>query len=208
MKITILTSNDQWFERYAKNLSKELKCSCFFSHTEIHNFDIVFILSYHKIIPQDILKKNRHNIVIHASNLPQGKGWAPLFWQILEGKKEIVFTMFEASEGVDDGDIYMQKTLKLNGYELNSELREKQANLTIQMCKEFIDNYDLYKNPHPQKGEESFYPKRTPKESELNINKTIKEQFNLLRIVNNEEYPAFFVIDKHEYILKIEKRRQ
>ena len=35
--------------------------------------------------------------------------------------------MFEAGSGVDDGDIYMQKTLILTGFELNAELREKQA---------------------------------------------------------------------------------
>ena len=36
------------------------------------------------------------------------------------------------------------------------------------------------------------------------INKTIKEQFNLLRIVNNQEYPAFFEIDGRKYKLTIE----
>jgi methionyl-tRNA formyltransferase len=113
--------------------------------------------------------------------------------------------MFEASDGVDNGDIYMKKILKLNGYELNQELRKKQAELTIKMCLEFINNYEKYKIPIPQKGKESFYKKRTPKDSELDINKTIKEQFNLLRIVDNENYPAFFYIDNQKYILKIEK---
>jgi len=60
------------------------------------------------------------------------------------------------------------------------------------------------KIPTTQSGVESFYPKRTPKDSNLDINKTIKEQFNLLRIVNNEEFPAFFEIDGHRYALKIE----
>jgi len=205
MKIAILTTKDQWFERYTENLLNELNCELFFSHKNIYNFDIVFILSYHKILPKEILKLNKHNIVIHASDLPQGKGWAPLFWQILEGRNEIIFSMFEASDGVDNGDIYMKKTLKLTGYELNEELREKQANFTIEMCKEFINNYNLYKNPTPQQGKESFYPKRTPKDSRLDINKTIKEQFNLLRIVNNEEYPAFFEMNGYKYKIKIEK---
>ena len=205
MKIAILTTQNQWFVEYAKQLNNEIKNSkLFFDHNNIKNFDIVFILSYHNIIPKNILEKNKHNIVIHASSLPQGKGWAPLFWQVLKGAKEILFTMFEASNGVDNGDIYMQKTLKLDGYELNEELREKQARHTINMCKEFINNYDKYKIPTPQSGVESFYPKRTSKDSELNVNKTIKEQFNLFRIVNNEEYPAFFEIDGHRYILKIE----
>jgi methionyl-tRNA formyltransferase len=205
MKIAILTTLNQWFVEYAHQLNKEIKNSqLFFSHNNTKNFDIVFILSYHNIIPKSVLKTNKHNVVIHASALPQGKGWAPLFWQVLEGAKEIPFTMFEASDGVDNGPIYMQKTLKLDGYELNGELREKQAKHTINMCKEFINNYDKYKIPTPQSGIETFYPKRTSKDSELNVNKTIKEQFNLFRIVNNEEYPAFFEIDGYRYKLKIE----
>jgi len=141
MKIAILTSPNQWFIKYAELLKDKIQNSkLFFDYREIEdNFDVLFILSYHKIIPQEYLK-HKHSIVIHASNLPQGKGWSPMFWQILEGKNEILFTMFEASDSIDSGDIYMQKTLKLTGYELYDELREKQAELTIKMCKEFIDN--------------------------------------------------------------------
>ncbi|EOB2070111.1 formyltransferase family protein [Campylobacter coli] len=57
------------------------------------------------------LKNNTHNIVIHASNLPQGKGWSPFFHQVIEGKNEITFSLFEADDKVDNGDIYLQKTL-------------------------------------------------------------------------------------------------
>jgi len=203
MKIAILTSLNQWFIPYAEDLAKQIKNSIlFFSHEDIkENYDIVFILSYHQIIKKEYLDKNKHNIVIHASSLPKGKGWAPMFWQILEGKNEIPFTMFEASSEVDDGDIYMQKNLQLTGYELNSELRAKQANHIIDMCLEFINNYEQYKTPKKQSGDETFYKKRTAKDSKLN---TIKEQFNLLRIVDNENYPAFFELDGNRYILKIE----
>ena len=207
MKVAILTTPNQWFVVFAKQLQQAIKESeLFFSHQEINNsYDVVFILSYHKIIPEKYLYINKHNIVIHASALPAGKGWAPMFWQIIEGKNEIPFTMFEASNGVDNGDIYMQKILKLTGYELHDELRAKQANFIMDMCLEFINNYKKYKNPMPQQGNESFYQKRTPKDSKLDINKSIKEQFNLLRICSNEEYPAFFEIDGKKYILKIEE---
>ncbi|MGJ0302807.1 methionyl-tRNA formyltransferase [Aliarcobacter cryaerophilus] len=207
MNIAILTTSEQWFVSYAKELQSKIEGSkLFFEHNEVNeSFDIVFILSYHKIIEKEYLEKNRHNIVIHASALPQGKGWAPLFWQILEGKNDIVFSMFEASNGVDNGDIYMKKNLILNGTELHKELREKQAILTIEMCLEFLENYEKYKTPTKQIGNETFYKKRTAKDSELDINKTIKEQFDLLRIADNENYPAFFYKDDKKYILKIEE---
>jgi len=207
MKIALLTSPNQWFIPYAKKLQQKIQHSkLYFNHNELtEDFDIVFILSYHKIIPVEQLKKNKHNIVIHASALPQGKGWAPMFWQILEGKNNIPFTMFEVSEGVDDGDIYLQQTLQLTGYELHDELREKQADFIINMCIYFIENYDNYKIPYKQVGQESYYTKRGPKDSKLNIDKSLKEQFNLLRIVSNDDYPAFFEINGHKYIIKIEK---
>ena len=207
MNILILTSPNQWFIPYAKLLQEKLpESNLLYNHGEMDKvYDIVFILSYHKIIPLEQLEVNRNNIVIHASALPNGKGWAPMFWQVLEGKNEIPFTMFEASSGVDNGDIYMQEVLHLTGYELNDVLRDKQANFIIEMCLKFIDHYKNYKSPHAQIGEENFYSKRSEKDSELDVNKTIKEQFNLLRIVSNDDYPAFFEIDGHRYIIKIEE---
>jgi len=207
MKIAILTSLNQWFISYAKSLEEKIDNSkLFFNHKEIDkSYEIVFILSYHQIIEEKYLKRHKHNIIVHESALPNGKGWAPMFWQVLEGKNEITFTMFEASVGVDSGDIYFQRNLILTGYELNHQLREKQANMIMTMCIDFIDSYDIFKTSKKQIGIESFYRKRVPKDSELDINKTIKEQFNLLRIVDNVEYPAFFYIDGHKYLLKIEK---
>ena len=43
-----------------------------------------------------------------------------------------------------------------------------------------------------QKGKESFYSKRKAKNSELNIENSLINSFNLLRIVDNDRYPAFF----------------
>ncbi len=207
IKTAILTTADEWFVPYAKKLNGQIAdSSLFFEHEDIDSsFDIVFILGYHRIIEKHYLKRHKHNLVVHESALPHGKGWAPLFWQILEGKNEITFTMFEAGKGVDSGEIYMQRILKLNGHELNEEIRAKQAELTMEMCIDFLNNYEKYKNPKEQTGEESFYPKRTEKDSELDIHKTIEEQFNLLRIVNNEKYPAFFYRDGYKYKLTIER---
>jgi len=208
VKIAILTSPDQWFIPYAKELQSKIKNSkLFYTHQSIEEEqDVIFILSYHKIIPEKYLVKNKHNIVIHASALPAGKGWAPLFWQVLESKSEVTFSMFEASSGVDNGDIYMRYNLNLTGTELNKELRHKQAVACMEMCIGFLENYERYRIPTPQEGAESFYDKRGPQDSRLDLDKTIRDQFNLLRIVDNESYPAFFEIEGCTYTLKIERQ--
>lgn len=206
MKIAVLTSPNQWFVPYAEAFVATTKNGqLLFDHINVSEaFDIVFILSYHKIIPNHFLLRNKHNLVVHASALPHGKGWAPLFWQILEGKNDIPFSLFEATEKMDDGEIYFRKTLTLTGYELNDELRQKQANHTIKICQKFLDEYP-HLSKQKQIGVETTYPKRSQKDSQVDINKSIKEQFNLLRIVDNNEYPAYFEIDGHKYLLKIEE---
>ena len=91
MRIAILTSENQWFEDYVQTLSESLdNAPLYNNHKDIKvNYDIVFILGYHQLVGKEFLSSNTHNIVIHESLLPEGKGWAPLFWQILEDKKLI-----------------------------------------------------------------------------------------------------------------------
>lgn len=165
------------------------------------------ILSYSKIVPDAILKNSQHNLVVHESALPLGKGWSPMTWQILEGKNEIPISLFEASShGVDSGVIYIRDTILLSGNELVNEWRDKQALKTFELCLRFIDNYDYYKETFEiQEGKDSFYPKRNPIDSELNLDFSLGKQFNLLRVVDNEKYPAYFVKDNIKYIIKIFK---
>ena len=204
MKIAILTTLNQWFVPYAKDLAARLAADIYFEHNTIYEkYDIVFMLSYHNIIPTSFLNNNRHNIVVHASELPKGKGWSPLFWQVLDGQNNIPFTMFEANSDLDSGDIYMVKHLRLTGLELHDEIRAKQAATTIEMCVEFVLHYDKYSKPKKQTGEGSIYARRSEKDSELNIDRTIRELFSLLRITSNSEYPAFFKMGDNKYVLTI-----
>jgi methionyl-tRNA formyltransferase len=140
--------------------------------------------------------------------LPKGRGWSPLTWQILEGKNEIPVTLFEAKEEVDSGPIYLQSIMRFRGHELVDELREKQAIHTVQLCLEFIRRYPkVTQQARQQQGEPRFYPKRGPKDSWIDPDKTIREQFNLLRVVDNDSYPAWFEMGGQRYELKIEKKK-
>ena len=200
-------SPNSWMVEYAKTFVGEMqqkKYNISFTQNpdEIKEGDILVMLSCEKIFKN--LGLNKHNLVVHESDLPKGKGWSPLTWQVLEGKKQIPVTLFEAVESVDSGVIYGQEIINLTGLELVDELRDLQAKATIKLIKKFI--FDYPNNPSkPQEGESTFYKKRIGKDSELDINKTIAEQFNMLRVCDNERYPAFFIIEEKRYILKITK---
>lgn len=207
--ITILTDKTSWMNKYNAELAKKLAELGFCvklinSQNELQNGTIAFFLSCFEVIKNGKLKLHKNNIVVHSSKLPDGKGWSPMSWQILEGKNKIPMTLFEANEQVDAGEIYLQDEITLNGTELLEEWQDILGKKIVEMCLSYVSNYGQIK-PKKQVGKETFYAKRTPKDSELNIIKTIKEQFNLLRIVDNEKYPAFFEMNGQKYKLKIEK---
>jgi len=150
------------------------------------------------------LHLNKYNLVVHESALPKGKGWSPLTWQIIEGKNKIPITLFEATDEIDAGQIYLQDYLEFDGTELLAEIKLKQGKKTNEMIKHFIEAYPNNRGIE-QLGKDSIYSRRKPEDSELDINKTINEQFNLFRVCDNKRYPTFFAKNGVKYILKIEK---
>ena len=143
-------------------------------------------------------------MIIHESALPKGKGFHLLQWQILNNKNKISTCLFMASDKFDSGDILFKDYILLNGTELYEELRQKQAAISIKLINKFLKYYPKIKLIK-QKGKETFFKKRFPKDSELDVNKNIKSQFNKLRISNNESWPCFFYYKNKKYILKIFK---
>lgn len=208
MRITILVDDkDSWFIPYAIKLQKRLidygkEVKCVFNQKDVTPSDICFLLSCKKIVGQEFLKKNNHNIVVHASDLPRGKGFSPLAWQIMEGNNEIILTLFEVTEDVDAGPYYMKEKIVFLGTELLDSLHNKMANRIIEMCIKYVMHIKDYV-AQTQEGESTFYPRRMEKDDELNIDKTIREQFNHLRIADNERHPLWFVVNEKKYYIKV-----
>lgn len=174
------------------------------SATDLKEGDVCFYLSFSRIVDSATRSRFKNNIVVHESDLPKGRGWSPMSWLILAGECRIPVTLLEAVEQVDAGDIYIQEWIDLTGYELSGEWRELQACATLRLCKEFISQYPaILSKARRQDGPISFYPRRCPQDSELDPNKTIAEQFNLLRAVDNKDYPAFFDFAGKRFFLHI-----
>ena len=112
--------------------------------------------------------------------------------------------MFEAAESVDSGVVYFQDSLVFGGHELVDELRQKQGGKAIELVEKFVKRYPKIKG-RAQQGQPSYYHRRTALDSELQVDQSLKDQFNLLRVADNERYPAFFHYRGHKYVLKIYK---
>jgi UDP-2,4-diacetamido-2,4,6-trideoxy-beta-L-altropyranose hydrolase len=169
--------------------------------------NLCFYLSYGRIVDAKTRALYGNNLVAHASDLPNGRGWSPASWLILEGAERIPVTLLEAVDAVDSGPIYLQEWILLNGTELIDEWRDLISDSTANLVRRFVAKYPaILECAREQAGESSIYRRRRAKDSELDSKRAIVELFNHLRIVDNSHYPAFFRYKGKEYLLKISIR--
>ena len=181
----LLDRSNNWIEKFllSYNFSqkKKYRIKITKNHKSIKNEDLVFILSYTKILPESFLKKNKLNLIVHASRLPKDRGFAPVQYQVLRGKNNIDISLLIASKNVDTGDIFLRQKFKLNKNDLSEEIREKQAKATFDIIKKFLNQYPNIKS-FKQKGKSTFNKRRYSDSNKLNVHKSLKSQFNILRI--------------------------
>ena len=210
-KVTFLfDKSNLWFEKQLRNYNFKLNNKYIFKISKnpnnIKNQNIVFPLSYTKILPESFLQKNELVLIVHSSKLPKDKGFAPLQYQILKNKNKVYISSIKAAKEVDAGSIYYQNSFMLDGTELSDEIRYIQGLQILKIINKFLIKYPNVKSKK-QSGKSNFNKRRYPKDSELNVNKTIKQQFNHLRINDNELYPSFFYFKGQKYIIKIFKEK-
>ena len=119
-------------------------------------------------------------------------------------KKNFYVSIIELKEKVDTGRILLKDKFYIDPTDLYDEIRDKQSQANIKIVKKFLEIYPKIKFKH-QKGIPTYFRHRSIKDSKLNINKSIKSQFNLMRINNNKSWPSFFHIKGKKFFLKIYK---
>lgn len=209
MKIQILIDNpSSWIIPFAKNYvdrnkANGLNIELIHDHYLVSAGDILCLLSCEKKF--NALHLNTQNLVVHESDLPKGRGMSPMTWQIVEGYSAVVVSLLEATDEIDAGVIYAKETIELKGHELVDEWRKLQADATFKLLSQFVKNFPNNK-AYEQIGTATYYPKRSKIDSKLDVRQSIAEQFNLLRVVDNERYPAWFEHNGNTYEIKIFKK--
>lgn len=208
-KISVIVDPPGWFTSYAEDIVTKLRESGHDARlvdrqAEAIKGDIAFYLSCTGLTPAEGLARNDWNIVVHASDLPQGRGFSPLVWQVLEGRNDIPLSMILMADAADAGDILMQRSIAFSGHELNDEMRDTMGRAISEMCVDLANSHEPPKL-RAQEGIPSWYPRRKSEDSQLDPHRTIAEQFALLRVVDNDRYPAFFDLHGQRYTLKIER---
>ncbi|MDR0404509.1 MAG: methionyl-tRNA formyltransferase [Oscillospiraceae bacterium] len=88
--------------------------------------DIIVVAAYGKILPEEILKIPKFGCInVHASLLPKYRGAAPVAWSIINGERKTGVTIMQMDEGLDTGDILLQKETKILDDDTEASLKER-----------------------------------------------------------------------------------
>lgn len=209
MKISVLCSDTSHpvyphLRGWAKSAGARHTVELVQRKAELTGGDILFLISCHEIISIEDRRKYAANLVIHASDLPRGRGWSPHVWQILEGRQDVVVSLIEAQDEVDTGPIWAQRHLVLEGHELHEEINSRLFAIELELMDHALELFGRATPVH-QQGVPSYYPRRKPEDSRLDPDRSIAEQFDLLRVADPKQFPAFFDLRGHRYLIHVEK---
>lgn len=193
-----------WLERWITQTADRADVRLCRDRSEVGSGDFLFLVSCRQLIGDDIRGRFRYALVLHASDLPKGRGMSPHVWDIVGGARELVLTLLDARDPVDSGDIWNQSRISLRGGELFDEINAALFDAEIDLMNWAIVNCDRSR-PRPQTGEPSFYRRRTPEDSRIDPQRSIAEQFDLLRVADPDRYPAFMDYRGRRYKISIER---
>jgi methionyl-tRNA formyltransferase len=93
-----------------------------------HEADLLVVVAYGLLLPQDVLGAPRLGCVnLHASLLPRWRGAAPIQRCILAGDRESGVTIMGMEAGLDTGPMYLKRTVPLEAGETGGSLHDKLA---------------------------------------------------------------------------------
>jgi len=148
------------------------------------NPDLICVVAYGKILPKAVLDLPRLGCInVHASLLPEYRGAAPINWAIARGEKVTGVTTMMMDEGMDTGDVLLQREMPIDDEDTGKTLSGKLSQLGAELL---IETIELLRKGElrPQKQDESratYAPLLKKEDGRIDWGKPAVEIGNLVR---------------------------
>jgi len=135
--------------------------------------DAIVVMAYGQILPRDVLEIPRLACLnLHASLLPRWRGAAPIQAVIAAGDRETGITVMYMAEGLDTGDILLQRQIDILPNDTGGTLHDRLAQIAPEALLESLHLLARGNAPHvPQDNTRASYaPKLTREHGRIDWN--------------------------------------
>ena len=211
MKVSIVCSNPahpvntyllQWIERHCQAHDIALVRN----KSELTGGDMLLLVSCGEIVTAKDRDSYGVSLVLHASDLPRGRGWSPHIWEIASGATHMTLSLLEAQDKVDSGKIWKKLHIPVPPTALWNEINHLLFTAEVQLMDFALESFSrIEPRDQPADVEPTYFRLRTPNDSWIDPHRTIAEQFGLIRVCDPNRFPAFFEYRGQRFLLKLEK---
>ncbi len=209
MRVDVLTSDRQHpivprLEAWVASARPDHEARLCFDPSELEGGRVLFLVSCARIVGPELRSRYDHSLVLHASDLPRGRGWSPHVWELLGGAEHLTLSLLDAEEPVDSGAIWAKLQVPIDRSwlfeEINAALFDAELELMDRALSLVADGHQP--TPQPEEGSSS-YPRRRPSDSEVDPQRPLAELFDQLRLADPIRYPAYFELRGRRYTLEL-----
>tara|TARA_B100001057_G_scaffold497199_1_gene600709 strand:+ start:1812 stop:2504 length:693 start_codon:yes stop_codon:yes gene_type:complete len=139
---------------------------------------------------------NKYEVILfHMTDLPFGRGGSPLQNLIKLGYNKTKVSAIRVTDGIDEGPIYLKRSLSLNGSA--EQIFNRTSSIITNMIIKINENKLI---PKPQLGKPVYFKRRIPDQSRISDLNSIKEIYDHIRMLDCEGYPkAFLEFERYRF---------
>ena len=156
--------------------------------------DLCIVVGWYWFISKKILDSVPYGFLgIHGSLLPKYRGGSPLVWAIINGEKQVGFSIFSFSSGIDNGPLWGQKKIEISNNEYIAEILTRVEDEIVVFLKE---KYPLIlsgsiKPIHQNENDATYCSQRIPEDGKIDWSQSSVNIFNFIR-AQSKPYPGAF----------------
>ncbi len=166
--------------------------------------DVIVVVAYGKILPEEILNIPKYGCVNgHASLLPRHRGASPIQWSIVCGDKVTGITTMLMEKGLDTGDMLLKERVDIGENETGEELHDRLSLISADLMLKTLTGLEMG-SITPQKQDDSmstYAPIITREMGHIDFTKSAAEIHNLIRGFYSWPAAYFFLDGKRIKVL-------
>jgi len=149
------------------------------------NPDVMVVAAYGQILPKAVLEIPKLGCLnIHASLLPRWRGAAPIERAILEGDRETGISIMQMNEGLDTGDILLDKKCMISNRETAQTLHDTLSNIGANAILETLNIFPTLKARPQQNNNATYAEKVTKDEAQIDWHQSAEQISRVIRAFN------------------------